>query len=233
MQSSSVFGAVIDIFVAPSRALVGVDKNRGWSFLAFVLYALIPALFMAYYFLGNDFEVIKGQMLAAMGDVSPAEREQAAAFFTPMSMTVTTTLMITLVNLIVLTLHGLYLMFATKVDPNNTHGFPDWWALSLWAHLPEILASLLGFVVVMASSTVPDQSQLGLLTLNALLGLSQGDNWFNFASTLSLFTVWTTVLTALGIQLWTQIDKARAWTIALLFPAVVYGGWAVINLIKG
>ncbi|WKE64016.1 YIP1 family protein [Gallaecimonas kandeliae] len=233
MQSSSPFAAVLDIFVAPSRALNGVKDSKYWTFLPFLLYMGLPIAFLCFYFLGHDFESIKEQMLAAMGDRSPAEKEQAANFLTPHTVLVTSTLFFSLFSLLMFCMQGLYLMFATKVDPENIRSFPDWFALTVWAHFPEIIGTVLSFVLVLASSTVPDLNSLNMLSLNGILNLPPGHPWQSFATTFGLFSIWSLFLTGLGIQLWTKIDKARAWVIAALPYVVIYGIWALVLVVKG
>ncbi|WP_417360383.1 YIP1 family protein [Gallaecimonas pentaromativorans] len=227
MQSSSPFSAIIDICVSPSRALNGVNHSKYWTFLPFLLYVGLPIAFFAFYFLGHDFDSIKEQFMAPLADKSPAERQNAEAFLTPHTLLVTTCLTVLVGSLVIFCLHGLYLMFATKVDDENTHGFGDWFALAVWARAPELLSSLVSFLVVAISTPLPTLADANLFSLNALLSLEPTDPWANLANTLTLFTFWGVFLSALGITLWTRIDKTRAWVIATLPYVVVYGAWAV------
>ncbi|WP_115718787.1 YIP1 family protein [Gallaecimonas mangrovi] len=233
MQSTSAYSAALDIFVAPSRALNGVNNNKYWTFLPFILLLGLPVAFFAFYFLGHDFSIIKEQLIAAMGDKSPAEIKRASAFFTPHYLTLMMSLQIVIFYLVCFALHGLYLLLATKVDSENTHSYGDWFALAVWARLPELIGTVLSLLMVLFASALPSLNDLNMLSLAGLLSLTPSDKWYSFASFLTLFTFWAIFLSALGISLWTKIDKTRAWVIAALPYVVFYGVWAIIELIKG
>ncbi len=66
MKSSTVFGALTDIYIAPSKAFNGLKEAKGWSWLAFVLVAGFMAAAMYFFNSAADPQFLIEQQLAAL-----------------------------------------------------------------------------------------------------------------------------------------------------------------------
>lgn len=233
MESKSAVAAVIDIVVAPAKALRGVDSHKGWTWLAFLLYVGLSIGFSAYYYLGSGmWPMIKADILASAADKGPAVVKQISDSLTPRSAFFSASAGLLIIIPIMFALHGAYLNMVTKSDESNTHDFGDWFALAVWARIPELLNYVILIALALASS-LPGPSELNILSLNAILGLPATSHWFLFSNVLSPFTLWGMGLTQLGIRKWTNIPSGQAWFAAAAPYVIIFGGWAVINLFIG
>ncbi|WP_406662897.1 YIP1 family protein [Gallaecimonas sp. GXIMD1310] len=233
MESKSAFAAVIDIVVAPAKALRGVDSHKGWTWLAFLLYVGSGVAFSFYYYMGSgEWAMIKAQIMAPMADKGPEAIKQTSELLTPMRMAVTAAVGLLVISPILFALHGAYLNMVTKSDESNTHNFGDWFALAVWARIPELLNYVILIALALASS-LPGPTELNILSLNTVLGLPMTSHWSSLTNTLSLFTLWGMGLTQLGIRKWTNIPSGQAWFAAAAPYVIIFGGWAVINLFIG
>ncbi|WP_341503828.1 YIP1 family protein [Gallaecimonas sp. GXIMD4217] len=233
-SSSSVWSALTDIFVSPGAALRGVDEHKGWSWLPLLLLIGLTAGAMMLYFNLVDFDIMKAQYLDVVAaEVSPNEREAMEKFLTKTSMMATSVINPLVMYLLIFAFTALWLMLATKMDPENTHGYGDWFGFSCWIYFPNVLAALLLFAYVLVADPMPGMLDLNLLSLNnLLLDLEFGSTWYTLAESFSPMTFWSIFLAAVGIQAWTRIDAARAWVIAALPSVVIYGVWALILLLS-
>jgi hypothetical protein len=130
-------------------------------------------------------------------------------------------------------LHAAYLSVAGRLS-----GFPqrfsDWFAFSAWTSVPNLLLlPLMGFQIMTSGGQV-SQEELGLASLNAMaLHLPYTHPWAGLATHLDLALIWTVVLTASGLRVWTGCRTAACLALAILPVALVVGVWAVAIVVFG
>lgn len=69
---------------------------------------------------------------------------------------------------------------------------------------------------------------LSATNLNGLIfGVDATNAWFDLASSLDLFVLWSMMLIAIGLKSWLGINLKQAAIIAVAPAAVIFGGWAL------
>lgn len=124
-------------------------------------------------------------------------------------------------------LHAIYLTVAGRIC-----GFPqrfyDWFVFSAWTSVPSLLLlPLMAFQIVSSGGQI-SLEELSLASLNALMfDLPYTHPWAGLAAHIDLASIWTVVLTATGLRIWTGGTSATCLVLAMLPVALVYGVWAV------
>lgn len=130
-------------------------------------------------------------------------------------------------------LHAVYLTIASRLS-----GFPqrfsDWFVFSAWTSVPNLLLlPLMAFQIISSGGQV-SQEELSLASLNALMfHLPYTHPWAGLAAHIDLALIWTVVLTATGLRIWTGCRTAASVILAILPVALVCGVWAVSIVVFG
>jgi len=126
----------------------------------------------------------------------------------------------------------LYLMLAGKVT-RVRRSFKHWFALTWWAALPGAVLTLLGaaFVLLTATTTQIDQTELKPLSLNALFVQRTFDQpGYALFSSIDLIQLYGLYLGVVGVRAW----SGRSWLFSSIFAllpyVLIYGIWAFISL---
>jgi hypothetical protein len=129
--------------------------------------------------------------------------------------------------------HGLYLTIASKV-----WGFPrkfsDWFVFSAWTSVPNLLLfPLMAFQLMSAGGKI-SLEELSLASLNALLlHLPYTHPWAGLAAHIDLALIWSVVLTATGLRIWTGCTTVTCLILAIFPVVLVAGMWAVSIVVFG
>lgn len=124
-------------------------------------------------------------------------------------------------------LHAIYLTVAGRMW-GLPQRFSDWFVFSAWTSVPSLLLLPLMAFQIMSSGGKISLEELSLASLNALmLDLPYTHPWAGLAAHIDLASVWSVVLTATGLRIWTGRTGATCLALAILPVALVYGVWAV------
>ncbi|MCL1078219.1 YIP1 family protein [Parashewanella spongiae] len=236
MKSNTVFGAITDIYLSPSKAFNGLKEAKGWSWLAFILVAGFSAAASYLLFSSIDPQYLTDQQLATLdADISAKDYETAKQGILMMqdSMVWTTVIGIIVGLPIINAIYALYFMLVSKIDPTSDAKYGDWYGFSIWTMMPAVINSIGVIVLIVTANTdqlsiyLPNYASLNQL----LLGLDPTSSLFTLTESIGIFSIWTIALTIIGLKCWTNFSTNKAVLYSLLPFALVYGVWLIIALV--
>ena len=224
-QSTSPVSALVDIITDPKKALAGAGENTKWLWLPLVLIIAVPLAMTSYYFQTVDFDWFFDQMVAAaaaQGNEMPAEARQ---YFTPTTMTAGAIAGIAVFAPLIMAITALYLNLVNKFTTNDERGFGSWFALSAWAGVPSILASLATLIFYMVSGTNQISfEELQFFSANALFThYPTGHPMAAIMTAITPFLFWSIGLYTIGIMQWTKRALLPSLIIAVIPTATYFG----------
>lgn len=229
----TVFNAMTDIIASPSKAFDEIKQHTAWLWWALLTNVLLALAVYAYFYSWVDFPWLVEETIRSV----PAENRAEAAdkireFMQPNTSMMISLVFIVLVTFVVYLIQAVYLNLVNKVTAGANIKFGQWFSFSAWANFVSIFASIASFVVIlMAPTNQLSSTELQPLSLNALLVHAQpGETWANWATSISLITLWTVFLTALGFKRWTGVSTGKSWLITLIPYVLIFGIWAALNL---
>jgi hypothetical protein len=129
--------------------------------------------------------------------------------------------------------HALYLTIASKVS-GLPQKFSEWFVFAAWTSVPNLLLlPLMAFQIISSRGQIALE-ELSLASLNALLfHLPYTHPWAGLAAHIDLALIWSVVLSATGLKIWTGRGTAACLILAI-FPVVfVASVWAVSIVVFG
>jgi len=231
-NSYTVFNAMTDIIAAPGKALEQVKQHTSWLWWPLIIGIGLAAATFAYYYSWVDFSWLVEETIRGLPAESRAESADAVRQFMKPGQTMWITVAsIVVMTLIIYTIQAVYLHLANKMTSGAEIRFGQWFAFSVWVNFVSIFSSLAALaVILMADSTQLASTSLQPLSLNALLvHAAPGEPWATWASSLSLVSLWTIFLSALGFGLWTGASTVKSWVVALLPWVLIFGIWATLQ----
>ncbi|WP_018984482.1 Yip1 family protein [Salinimonas chungwhensis] len=229
---SNPIQACNNIFFKPRGVFQALAHKNNWSWIPFILIVAAAMVTNYLYFSMVDFEWFVERTIAGMGDVSPAEIEQARSMqklqFYKISALVGPVIAMPLFNAIV----ALYLHLTTKSDEKNVQGYTDWYGMTWWIMMPMLVTSLVALILM----ALADNHQISLnilqpLSLAYVLSVDMNSPWLSLAQAASPITLWTIYLAIVGITQWTSFSSKTAAVIAIAPYAIIYGIWAITLLL--
>jgi hypothetical protein len=229
MATSTLSGAMLDIFVAPKSLFDGLRSARGWNWAALILILAISSACIVSFYSGMSPEWVVEQQMLQVGDVSPSEEEQIRAYLTQSAGTV---------GWLGAIFNGLFILISLAilagyfklVSGSDEYGYGDWFGFAIWTQMPTVVY-MLGFLVLYLTAGTPD---LPLMLINyaslnqLLLGLSVQDALYTWAESLNLFYIWYIALAAIGLNRWTSMSITKATILSALPFVLVFGIWGVL-----
>lgn len=233
-RSTSVFTALLDIFVAPGKALRGARAHIHWLWVPLGTLLAVMAVFWSFYYLTVDFAWLAEQLIAPQAaQMSAEQREQTLAFMNPgfliASTLITALVFVFLINALI----ALYLFIIAKVTGDEENGYGRWFAASVWSGFPGVL-SILGMALnyALAQGNQMTQQELSVTNLNALLfHFPMQHPWAGFTAALDLTAFWQIALLALSVSIFTGRGYGKSLWIAAAPYLLVFGTWAVIIIL--
>lgn len=222
---------LVDVFIAPSKTFTDLRGNANW-WAPFLIIAVVSLLFIYVVDQKVGFRKVVENTIqlqpkqADRIDRLPADQRQKV-----MQQQVTVTKIVSyLVPVIALILYAIFaaiLLATVKFGASAEVKFKTMFALVVYTRLPQLLATLLailsllagvssdGFNIQNPAATNPGYfiGPDGSAVLRALL------------SPLDIFTFWTLILTAIGITCISKVKKGTAF-------AVVFGWFAFTVLVR-
>ena len=123
-----------------------------------------------------------------------------------------------------------YYMLISKQDPDANYSYGAWYGFGVWSMMPMVISSL-GVValVLTASNNELPISLFNYASINQLfLGLELGDSFYNMMESLSIFSLWSIALVAIGLKCWTNFSFNKALLFAALPTIIIYSIWTII-----
>ena len=231
-NSYSAFNAMSDIIASPGTAFDEIKTNTAWLWWPLLISLGLAMVVFAYYYSWVDFSWLVEETIRGLPAESRAESAEAVRQFMKPGQTMWFTLgSIVVVTFIIYTIQAVYFHLANKMTSGAEIGFGQWFSFSVWASFVGVFGSLAALAtILMADSNQLASTSLQPLSLNALLiHAAPGETWHTWASSLSLLTIWTVTLAAIGFGRWTGASTVKSWVIALLPWVLIFGIWAALN----
>ena len=217
------------VLIEPSAVFAALKTAPGWRWTMLLLQAITAAILLWWFYQGMSANHIVEQQLLLAGDMTPAEQQQSRAILAQMAgnMPLIAPAMAAVMSVVVSLVFALYFLVASRFAKQFSVG--DWLVFASWVQAPQ-LVNWLGFAVLVllsASSDLP-LTLTNYASLNQLATLSApGDRSFNLLENLNLFYLWQLALTTVGLQQWLGVSRRKAFTLAVLPFAVVFGLWTL------
>ena len=233
MKSATIFGAITDIYLSPSKAFNGLKDAKGWSWVAYLLViGFSTAAIYLFYATADQSYLIEQQIAALPENLSAQEREMAVKQMEQFADSQiwfavgAPVIAITFFNAI----YALYFMLVSKIDPQSDKKYGDWFGFSLWTMMPSIINSIgIMILVISANTDQLNQSLLNYASINQLvLHLDPHSAFFTLTESLGLFMIWGMILTIIGLKSWTNFTQNQAIIYGLLPTILIYGIWFLI-----
>ncbi len=228
--SNNPFSACIEIFTKPSRVFDTINEKHNWSWIPFIFVSLFGILPLYWYMNVVDFNwYLDVYISTAMGEVSPAERDNFRAALTQQNLTFGMIAGALFFQLVTNAILAAYLNFATKADDNNLNGFTDWFGFTWWVSLPMVIGFIASILMLIISSN-PEMpmGSLNPLTLSYLLSIDMQSTWFGFTNAIRPDLILTMYLLAVGISRWTDFESKKIYLIAFTPFALFFIVWILV-----
>jgi hypothetical protein len=226
------FQACLQIILKPNGVFEVLEDAKNWSWIPFLLISIAAIIPNYLYFEAINFEWYLDVTLAAQTvNLSPAEIEAQRALLnkdTAKLSVYATPLFLIIASAIL----ALYLNLSTKGDEENINGFTDWFGFTFWVSVPTIISGFLAtLLVLIVGSDQMNPAILAPTSVAYILDIAPDHEWFSYLQSISLTTLWTIYLTAVGINRWTDLGSKKSNIIAVLPYAVIGGIWTIILVV--
>lgn len=216
------FAAVVRMFYEPTQTFKDLEPRKH-AWLPLVLVVLMSIVVTFWYFSVVDLEWFKEQMLSTMkaSERALVEDKMSANTF---KVSIIGTQLVGMP--IIAAILGLYFMIAGKLT-KNPMSFSTGFALGAWAYLPSILMLPLAAIqILMSSNPQFDMGALNMLSVNQLFfQYPMNHPLGNVYNSISVLSVWTTILGIIGFQVWGKASRATAIAVVLVPTVAIYGLW--------
>ena len=230
---SNPFQAMKDIFVKPNQVFATVNETYNWSWVPFICISMVSAIPVYMYFNFVDFSWYTEFMVQSLsGNLSPAEQSMLRNNMTDQAQSLwagifSSIFVVILSNAIL----ALYLNIITKSDEECIQGYTDWYGFSWWVSIPVIISSLIAaLVVLLATDSQLSPMSLSPTSMAFIFNVGMDSAWSSFAQSIRLESFWVMYLIAVGLSQWTQIPTKKTYIIAIAPYAIIWVGWALIEL---
>lgn len=223
-EVTNALQACNDLFIRPSEVFKALSMKDNWSWVPFILVAVISALPAYLYFGVVDYDwYVDIQMSISQPDASPAELDNMRPFYGTGSSAAGYALLFTPLFLILsAAVLGLYYTLITRNDEKSVHSFFDWYGAQWWFMMPSLIASVISLAVIVMVEPGAQLSPavLAPTSFSYILSLSPNDAWFNFFTYVRLDTIWTIFLGGVCLQHWTNFSSKKSFICAAV-PSMI------------
>jgi hypothetical protein len=230
---SNPFQAMKDIFVKPNQVFATINETYNWSWVPFICISMVSAIPVYMYFNFVDFSWYTEFMVQSLsGNLSPAEQSMLRNNMTDQAQSlwagVFSSIFVVILSNAIL---ALYLNIITKADEECIQGYTDWYGFSWWVSIPVIISSLIAaLVVLLATDSQLSPMSLSPTSMAFIFNVGMDSAWSSFAQSIRLESFWVMYLIAVGLSQWTQIPTKKTYIIAIAPYAIIWVGWALIEL---
>ncbi|HUB02983.1 MAG TPA: YIP1 family protein [Terriglobales bacterium] len=222
---------LIDVFIAPSKTFTDLRRNASW-WAPFLIIVIISAIFS--YVVDQkvgfrkvvDNQIQQQPKAAERLDQMPAaQREKALE--RQVSITKAVTYVVPLIGLIVYAIFAGVLLATIKVVTNAEVAFGALFALIVYTRLPEVVRAALVILSLLAGVSSDSFDIKNPVATNPAYFLDPTGSPVLRAvlSSLDVITIWTLVLTAIGVACVAKVKRGTAF-------AIVFGWFGVVVLFR-
>jgi len=212
--------AVTEVFIHPKNVFDTLAVRENWSWVPFLLLALILFFPPYLYYSVVDFDWWR-QMTAdaVLGDVSPSEKQMfidsANLSIVRLTQAISEALVVPIISFAIL---ALYYNVMTRNDDKSVQGFSDWYGAMWWMALPSLLNALLAIILLtfQESNTQIYEHTLIPLSLAYVLNSTVESSWHAVFSSIRIDIFWTIYLGFVALRSWTNFSTQKAAITALL-----------------
>jgi hypothetical protein len=221
MTPMQTFAALI---TKPRLAFDELEKNPRFA-APMILLLVVNVGLIIWFYASVDVDALVNHMLIARG-LTPAQRATAAGLITR------TTLMGSgvigsIVGLFVIqVVQAFYFFFVYEfLDVSRT--FRQWFALTWWCSLPQLVTSAVSAVMLLISHASGSIGVLSPLSLNELFfHFDPEDSGYSLLNSITLVQVLTILLMVIGAHTWSKRSWVLDVIVVILPRLVIYGVWA-------
>ena len=212
---------ILDIFRAPTACFAALYQKGKWAWFPYLLLIFSPLVFWDTYFSMVNFDWLIQSLLAAIGPVDAQVQQDwlnkevllAGEVFNDVFGRTASILML-----------AFWFKLATKPSQYQ-HSYFKWVAACTIIMFPAIIGDLASYVNLLMNHAHVLPGNADLNSLNGLVKLPLNNPWATYTSAFPLLMPWYIVLSYAAIGAWTDFDKAKALTIALLPWLVCFTVW--------
>ncbi len=231
LQVTNPLQAASEIFYKPKGVFEALAVKDNWSWIPFIIIAVVSMFPAFLYFSLVDFEWWRNVTFAeAMQDMTPAQID-AQMEATKLGVTKWATALGSVFGMVIIFLIiGFYFSLVTKNDEKSVHGFTDWYGALWWMYMPLVVNALISLLILSTYSSGSEisQSVLTPLSLAFLFGTQSSEPAFNLLSSISITSFWTIWLGKICVQTWTNFSANKSllvsampslffWVVSLIF----------------
>jgi hypothetical protein len=221
-----------DIYFKPGGVFTAVGEKNNWSWLAFfivLLMALVPQYLYVHFV---DITWYQDLLIAAEGDLSPAEIDARRGFMTQSSFMAQHVIGTAIGFIIINAILAVYLHLCTRNDDSHVFGFTDWYGFTWWASMPIVLSSLVSVMILLLSDNHQvAPSVLAPLSLAYLFGVEVTSKWYGLLTAINLVSIWTIYLTTVGVARWTSFSTQKSLIIAAAPTVIITLIYLVVTIL--
>jgi len=215
---------------SPSSAFAELrERPRFW--LPLLVVALATGVMMAWYYSVVDIDWLREQLFGSNPDIQkmPAEQRAAAMNFVGRPMLLISSVIGACMGIpffyLVTALYFLIVAKITKIPLGLKH----WFSLVSWCSLPVLLNIIAGVISLLLrdNNQIAPGSIQPLSVNELLLHIPMGAKGQTFFESISIPAILNSVLTIIGVRVWSERSWLFSTIVSLLPVALIYGIWAI------
>ncbi|MBC3875885.1 YIP1 family protein [Undibacterium flavidum] len=225
-MSSNAISVIAKLFFEPKAAYIALkEKPAAWVPLVMIILGSLIVFY--WYFATVDLSWLIEHTMASQPNLKPEARTAMASFMTRNAMMYSTLGIVFALSLIIYAVFALYYWLASKVlGTEITYG--NWFHFTVWTSVPALLGLPLMAIQVATGHGQVAMEDLNMLSMNYLIAHAPlGAPWERFLTNISITTLWTALLSFVGLRVWTGRSTAACAFAALLPYVFFFGCWAL------
>jgi len=234
----SPFSRVLNVFIAPSKAFVGLDRKASSWWLPYLLIVIVSYSYVGIMDTKIGFEKVYENQIKInqkaqdrLEKATPEQRQQQmdlgikitkfASYGSP------------ILALVVFAVIAGVLLATFNFGMGTSIKFSTMWAVTIFAHLPNLLKALLT-IVALGAGMDPDGFDVNnpIATNPAALVGHSSPVLYSLASSIDVFSIWICIVTGIGIASVSKVKRGTAIGVVLgLYGVVILFGVAKAALL--
>lgn len=223
---------LVSVLIEPKKGfeLALQSKHGFWLPMLAIFVSILIAQVL--FFQAADPNVLIDFQLKTMPDLTPTQAEEFRQYMMQSFSTqqIVGMIIVPIILLILNALFALYLNLISKLDEHCVHGFGDWFKFTWWVATPALFASV--GAILLIGLAEPQQLTPEIFNFSSvnqlMLGFEPHEPLYSVSENFNVFVIWSVVITAIGLQRWTQFSTKQAALFAVAPNFVIYGGWTLI-----
>jgi Yip1 domain len=221
---------VINVFIAPTKAFVGLQRKASSWWLPFLLIVIVSYAYVGVLDQKVGFDKISQNQIKQnqkavdrLEKLTPEQRQQQYDLSAKITKYISYTSPV--LALIIFAVIAGVLLATFNFGFGASIKFSTMFAVAVFAHLPNLLKAILTVVALMAGSD-PDSFDIRnpiATNLGSVVGHGSGA-LYALASSIDIFSIWICVLMGIGIASVSKIKRGTAL-------GVVFGWYVLISLV--